>query len=93
VLGLQPRCDLGPRHYALSLVPCALSRAEGTLPLPDGQGVIRVTWTREADGVHFQLQTPQPIFLHVDGERTGMEPDILRVEEKTTVVIPAASRQ
>lgn len=93
VLGLQPRYDLGLRHYALSLVPCRLSRAEGTLPLPDGQGVISVTWTRQADGVHLQLQTPQPIFLHVDGKLTGVGPDMVRVEEESTLVIPLAARQ
>ena len=41
VLGLQPRYDLGVRHYALSLVPSDLASVEGKLPLPGDSGVDR----------------------------------------------------
>ena len=93
LLGLQPRYDLGPRHYALSLIPGSLSRAEGKVPLPDGQGVLDVKWVREADGLHFQLQTPSPIFLHLDGQSTGDPSPVVRVDKTfATTVRLAATR-
>ena len=91
VLGLQPRYDLGQGHYALTINPGSLSRAEGKLPLPDGQGVMDVKWTREADGVHYQLQTPSPIFLHVDGKVTGDTAQVLRIEGAYAVTIPSGA--
>jgi alpha-L-rhamnosidase len=80
VLGLQPRYDLAPRHYTLCLRAGSLSQAEGKLPLPDGQGVIEVKWRRASDGVHYQLTTPAPIFLHLDGQAVGENANVVRVE-------------
>jgi hypothetical protein len=94
LLGLQPRYDLGQRHYALSLVPGSLSRAEGKVPLPDGQGVLDVKWVKEADGLHFQLQAPSPIFLHLDGQSTGDPSQVVRVDKTFAATFrPAAPRQ
>ncbi|MHB8968851.1 MAG: alpha-L-rhamnosidase-related protein [Pirellulaceae bacterium] len=90
VLGLQPRYDLGQRHYVLAVVPGGLARAEGKLPLSDGQGVIEVQWSREADGLHYQLQTPRPIFLHLDGQRTGGKARVLRVDRTYAETIQPA---
>jgi hypothetical protein len=88
VLGLQPRYDLGARHYTLSLVPSDLERVEGTLPLPGDEGAITVRWTRESDGVHYRIETPQPIVLHLPGKLPGGKAEEVRVDKSYAVVIP-----
>ncbi len=80
LLGLQPRYDLGDRHYLLCLQPGSLSHAEGQLPLPDGSGNIRVTWTKEAGGIRFQLETPSPLQLHLPNRLTGMPDHVVDVQ-------------
>ncbi len=82
LLGLQPRYDLGDNHYLLCLNPGSLSQAEGQLPLPDGSGNIHVTWTREADGIRYQLETPSPVHLHLPNRLTN-EPDRVLEVKKT----------
>jgi hypothetical protein len=66
VLGLDPRFDQAPLNYALNLQPGGLPRAKGCVPLPNGQGVIRVHWSRRSDGIDYELETPVPIILHLD---------------------------
>jgi hypothetical protein len=66
VLGLDPRFDLASLNFALNLEPGGLPSAKGTIPLPSGQGVIQVQWSRQANGINYQLATPVPIVLHID---------------------------
>jgi hypothetical protein len=79
VLGLQPRYDLGDRHYYLSLTPCSLRHASGALPLPDGKGVIKIHWDVEDGKLHFRLETPVPIYLHVPPGTDPKLPVVLKV--------------
>lgn len=83
-LGLQPRFDLGPNHFVLRLIPGSLPAAKGTLPLPDGTGVVKVEWSRKADGVHYSLTSDKPIWLHRDTAASNPEAVTARYE----VVLP-----
>jgi alpha-L-rhamnosidase len=78
VLGLQPRYDLGERHYFFSFSPGSLEHASGAVPLPDGRGVIRVQWEVVDGKRKFRLETPVPIFLHFP---LGTGPGLPAVEE------------
>ena len=71
VLGLVPRQDLGDRHYVLDIHPGSLKQAAGSLPIPGGKGVISVEWKRERDGIHYTLETPEPIYLHTNPADLG----------------------
>ena len=80
ILGLQKRYDLGAHHFSFSLFPGSLKEAEGNIPLPGAEGVISIKWSRKADGIHFSLITPVPIFLHIDERMSGKKQPILKVE-------------
>jgi alpha-L-rhamnosidase len=80
VLGLTPRYDLGRGHYAVSVFGGTLPHAEGALPLPNGKGLVRVRWDRQADGIHYALQTPAPIVLHLGRTMEGRVEDIVQVD-------------
>jgi len=70
VLGLHPRFDLGRNHYVFNSLSGSLASAEGVLPLPDGQGLIRVDWGRRADNegrCMYRLVCDKPIWLHIGG--------------------------
>jgi alpha-L-rhamnosidase len=70
VLGLDPAFDLGPRHYRFRLNPGSLPRASGRLPVPGG-GSISISWERAAAGVHYKLETPEPIHVHFESGPSG----------------------
>ncbi len=90
LLGLQPRYDLGERNFKLSLYPGSLREASGAIPLLGEKGVIRINWNRESDGVHYHLETPVPIYLHLP-KRFGGEGRVERVEKVSgdwSVILP-----
>ncbi len=62
LLGLHARFDLGHNHFSWNFQPGSIRSARGALPLADG--VIAVEWERSPAGVHYRLQTPQPIWIH-----------------------------
>jgi hypothetical protein len=82
VLGLQPRYDLGERHYTLKLVPGSLKQASGNVPLGDTGKTITVNWTKTATGLHYRLTCPEPITLHIDKDRTTGNPRVVQIQEK-----------
>ena len=55
VLGLQPRYDLGDRHFVLRLIPGSLKEASGCIPLSGTNKTIAMHWTRSAAGLHYKL--------------------------------------
>lgn len=73
VLGLHPRFDLGRNHYVLRLAAGSLPSAKGALPLPDGQGLIRIEWQRQAAGIQYRLTCDKPIWVHVGGPQGKVE--------------------
>lgn len=79
VLGLTPRYDWGAFHYVLSLSPGGLTRAGGAMPLPNGKGVIRIRWERKPDGIHYELDTPVPLVLHVGARRVQDKEEVLSI--------------
>jgi hypothetical protein len=52
------------------------------MPISSGAGVIKVKWTREADGLHYHLETPVPIYLHFDEKLYGQKKTVIRVEKE-----------
>ncbi len=82
LLGLQSRYDLGNRNYVLKLYPGSLQRAKGTIPLPGDKGVIKIKWKREMDGIHYHLETPVPIDLHIDEKRYGYKSKVIHIEKE-----------
>ena len=87
LLGLQPRYDLGAGHYRLALAPGSVSHAEGKIPRPNGGGMIRVQWTKDSDGLHYQLETSAPLHLHLDGKLTGEQDRVVRVEKDYAITL------
>jgi alpha-L-rhamnosidase len=87
VLGLDPRFDRAPLSYALHLQPGTLPSAKGCIPLPDGQGVIQVHWTRGPNGVEYGLETPVPIVLHLDPRQSRGLRSPLPVERHLNITI------
>jgi hypothetical protein len=81
-LGLQPRYDLGKHHYELKLFPGSLQKANGVLPLPGEEGGIKIAWSRDHDGLHYHLETPVPIELHLDKKRYHGKSAVLHIEGK-----------
>lgn len=68
VLGLQPRFDLGDGHFDFKLIPGSLGMASGMIPLPEGRGVVQVSWQRNGDGIAYSIEAPCIVTLHV-GDR------------------------
>jgi alpha-L-rhamnosidase len=65
VLGLSPRFDRGAMHFDLSLATGSLAQAAGARPLPGRDDAILVSWKKDAAGLHYELQTPVPLTLHL----------------------------
>jgi hypothetical protein len=77
VLGLDARFDLAPLNFALNLQPGGMPSAKGSVPLPGGQGVIQVHWSRKSNEINYQLETPVPIVLHLNPQqRRGLQSPI-----------------
>jgi hypothetical protein len=79
-LGLTTRYDLGKRHFELTLMPGLLKKCEGSLPLPNEDGFIKIKWQKKSDGLHYQVETPKPIYLHLSEKYTRSKPEIIRIE-------------
>jgi len=62
-LGLHPRCNLGPRHFALNLMPGSLPGARGSLPIDGTGAVVRIGWHRTGDRIAMELDPDTPITL------------------------------
>ena len=86
LLGLRPRYDLGSHNYELDLYPGSLQTTKGTVPLLGDKGVIKIKWTRETDGIHYHLETPVPIDLHIDEKRYGYKSKVVHIEKEFNAV-------
>jgi hypothetical protein len=87
VLGLQPRQDLGINHFVLALHPGSLTQAEGRIPLPGLDKTIKVEWRKRSDGIHFSVETPVPIVLHIPGKSASAPGRVVAVEREFTETI------
>ncbi len=68
LLGLTPRFDVGPRHFALSLhTGTSLPSFSGAVPARSAGGPVLVSWVRsqaaDAPGVLLTLQLSAPAFI------------------------------
>lgn len=87
VLGLQARQDLGERHFALALTPGSTAHAEGRVPVPGTDLVVAVAWRATAGGLHYTLQTPAPVWLHIADAAGNTR--VVPVESKFEETLPA----
>ncbi len=85
LLGLQPRFDLGVRHYKVELHTGSLATTEGSLPIPGEDGVIMVSWTKDAAGLHYRLETPLPVMLHLSPR---LSDGTVQVDREFTAAFP-----
>ncbi len=91
VLGLDPRFDLATLNFALSLQPGGLPSAKGSVPLPGGQGVIQVHWSRQPNGINYQLETPVPIVLHLDPRQSHGLQSPVQVKRSLNITIASGA--
>lgn len=68
LLGLQPRYDLGDRHFVFTLTPGSHPRAAGTVPLAHSTDVVHVSWERRDGDVLYRLRSDAPIAVHFPGD-------------------------
>ena len=87
-LGLQPRQDLGINHFVLALHPGSLTQAEGIVPLPGSDKAIKVKWVKRADGIHYRIETPVPIVLHLSGKSETEAKRVVPVNSEFIQIIP-----
>jgi len=88
LLGLQPRFDLGPMNFSVSLATGSLTNVSGTLPIAGQDGIIKVSWTKDAAGLRYTLETPAPLTLHLDARLAGGKPRSVKVERTFTETWP-----
>ena len=91
LLGLQPRFDLGAGHFAVSLATGSLSSVAGAVPIAGQDGVIQVSWTKDASGLRYTLETPIPLVLHLDAKLAGGPPRTVNVESTFTESWPLSA--
>ena len=71
LLGLTPRFDRGALHYDLSLATGSLPAAQGTCPIPGRDEVIKISWMKSGDSIHYTLQAPIPLTLRLSAKLGG----------------------
>ncbi|MDR3718999.1 MAG: hypothetical protein P4K98_09365 [Bryobacteraceae bacterium] len=73
LMGLNRRFDLGREHYTFKLQPGSLNHVQGLFPTSSG-AAIRIEWSRNGGSIHYLLETPHPITLHLgSGETVHVE--------------------
>jgi hypothetical protein len=73
VLGLHPRFDLGPNHFAVSVNAGSLPHAAGKVALRDGR-VVEVNWKRDRRGrLNYAINSASPVWLHFEAAATPVE--------------------
>lgn len=77
LLGLNPRFDLGDRHFELNVVPGTCSTVSGRLPIVGTDNVIDVEWQRDGNVVNYRARVAQPITVHVNARHTGGETGVV----------------
>ena len=80
LLGLRPRFDLGAMNFDVSLATGSLSKVSGQVPVAGANHVIKVAWTKDAAGLHYTLESPVPLTLHLDASLTGGKPQTVKVD-------------
>lgn len=71
LLGLQPRFDRGAMHYDFDLHTGSLPAAVGAVPIAGRDDAINVSWEKSDGQLHYSLQTPAPLTLHLPEKLGG----------------------
>lgn len=91
LLGLRPRFDLGAMNFDVSLATGSLTKVSGQVPVAATNHVIKVAWTKDAAGLHYTLETPVPLVLHLDASLTGGQPHQVKVDRSFAATWPLAA--
>ena len=84
LLGLRPRFDLGAMNFDVSLATGSLTKVSGLVPVAGTNHVIKVAWNKDAAGLHYTLESPVPLTLHLDASLAGGKPQTVKVERAYT---------
>lgn len=71
LLGLSSRFDLGVMHYDFELCTGSLPEASGAVPIAGREDAITISWTKSAGLLHYTLQTPVALILHLPAKLGG----------------------
>lgn len=85
LLGLQPRFDRGAMHYDFELCTGSLPSASGTVPIAGRDEVIKISWRKQSDHLHYTVESPIPLTLHLSDKLGG---GTVKVEHDYTAVWP-----
>ena len=69
----------------------ASSSVTGRVPIAGRDDAIKVSWTKDASGLRYSLETPVPLVLHLDAKLAGGEPKQVAVDRTFTVSWPLAA--
>jgi hypothetical protein len=82
LLGLHPRFDVGVMHFDVRLATGSLKKVSGNVPVAGTDHIIKVAWTKDTAGLHYTLETPVPLTLHLDASLTGGKPQSVSVDRR-----------
>ena len=88
LLGLQPRHDLGAMNFNLALATGSLPRVSGSHPIPNSDQRVNVSWTKDAAALHYKIETPLPLTLHLSAKLAGASPRTINVDREFTATWP-----
>ncbi|MEO6874509.1 MAG: hypothetical protein ABI222_06770, partial [Opitutaceae bacterium] len=88
LLGVLPRFDLGRMNFAVSLATGSLPSASGSVPIAGTDHVLRVSWKKDTAELHYTLESPVPLTLHLDARLTGGKSQALKVDRAFTATWP-----
>jgi alpha-L-rhamnosidase len=86
VLGLEPRFDLKKNTFDLKIFTGDLEKAEGKIPLPDGN-IVQVSWKKINGTIEYQIITPEPITINIPKELNASKKGSMIVKEKLVLTI------
>ncbi len=88
LLGLRPRFDLGAMHFDVSLATGSLNQVSGNVPIAGTDQVVKVTWKKDAAGLHYTLETVAPLTLHLEARIGGGKSQPIKVDRSYTATWP-----
>ena len=84
LLGVQPRFDLGAMNYSVSLATGSLPSVFGSVPIAGTDHVLKVSWKKDATSLHYTLESPVPLTLHLDPTLAGGAGKQVKIERTFT---------
>ena len=67
-------------NFDVSLATGSLTKVSGLVPVAGTDHVIKVAWTKDATGLHYTLESPVPLTLHLDARLAGGKPRSVKAD-------------